>query len=140
MTKSNQYSGHPFNDIFSYLKKKQEESSKMVVSLGLLIDSGGIIGILTHTAGKLTGQLKTAFMFFLVSIILLFTVEMMKSIGANKSIEQLFREEKTNLNIDIVKFTLFKGWFNKLCYFINFGTVACGIYGIWISIKYLQAI
>ncbi len=140
MTKKLQTNGLPFKDLYSYFKKVEDESTKMVISVGLLIDSGGIIGILTHTGGKLSGQLKIAFMFFIASIVSLFTVEMIKSIVAKKSIDQLFRDEdRDSANIDIYKFGLLKSWFNYVCNYLNVGTVACGIWGVYISFSYLQS-
>ena len=55
------------NDAYGYLRRIQEESLKKATSIGLLIDSGGIIGILSYSGGKLSEPLKTAFMWFIAS-------------------------------------------------------------------------
>ena len=97
------------NDVFGYLRRIQEESLKKATSIGLLIDSGGIVGILSYSGGKLTDPLKTAFMWFIASVVSLFVVEMISMITASRSIEQLFTATET-VNVDITKLYFFNCW------------------------------
>lgn len=125
------------NDAFLYLSEIKKESQKKATSIGLLIDSGGIIGILSYSGGNITGPLKTAFILFLASIVSLFVVEMISMITASRSLEQLFTKNEL-FKVDITKLCFFNFWIKGWRYFINFGSVACGCYAIQISMNFIM--
>jgi len=124
------------NDVFGYLTRIQEESLKKATSIGLLINSGGIVGILSYSGGKLTDPLKTAFLFFIASVVSLFIVEMISMITASRSIEQLSIETDTG-NVDITKLYFSKCWVKAIRYFINMGAVASSCYALVISMAFI---
>lgn len=124
--------------ILSGVLKQYEDTKKSLASLGILINSGGIIAILTYVQHDLKGQFKYALISFVFSIVFIFAGEFLRVKTYKDTLLQLQASKKKAETINSKEFNELK-IFNRLpiLYFIDYGSVALGSYGTFFAIKAL---
>ena len=78
---------------FIYLNEVKKTSKNKLINLGILINSGGIVGILTISKGIPEGNLKFALSFFIMSICTIFLAELITMKMASNSLTQIIKKD-----------------------------------------------
>lgn len=125
-------------NLFRYLEEIRLSSKNKLVNLGILINSGGIIGILSITKARPEGDLKLALLFFIMSICTIFLVELVTTKITNDSLYQIIEKDRLNEEIGLNEVRFHKSWVKNLLWFLNFSAFALGFYAIKFSFNYLK--
>lgn len=83
---------YKIESILAFLINSKDKSHKFLISLGILINSGGIIGISTIIKDKPTGELKWSLLSFITSILLIFLVEFLNLKALTDSMKRLYEK------------------------------------------------
>jgi len=125
-------------NLFQYLEDIRSSSKNKLTNLGVLINSGGIIGILSITKAKPAGDLKLALLYFIMSICTIFLIELITTKVANDSLHQIIEKDRLSEEIELKKLRFYNPWIIKLMWFLNFSAFALGFYAIRFCFDYLK--
>ncbi|HAT9646615.1 TPA: hypothetical protein JBD48_02620 [Legionella pneumophila subsp. pneumophila] len=124
--------------LFKYIEDIRLSSKNKLTNLGILINSGGIIGILSVTKVKPQGDLKRALLFFIMSICTIFLVELITTKVASDSLTQIIKKDLLNEKVELKDLCFYKPWITNLIWFLNFSAFALGFYAIKFCFDYLK--
>ncbi|QEY51600.1 hypothetical protein [Legionella longbeachae] len=116
-----------------------KEYSKAVTSLGIIINSGGIIAIVTFANGHLTSSLKWPLLSFIISIILIFLTEFLNLKYTNDTLRYLIKlpKDKEIVSEDFKSFPNSSMNFIYLRFILSTGSFFSGFYGMYFIVSYL---
>lgn len=125
-------------NIFHYLEEMRLSSKNKLINLGILINSGGIVGILSITKAKPLGDLNQALLFFIMSVCTIFLVELITNKITNDSLYQIIAKDRLKEEITLDEVRFYKIWVRRLLQSLNFSAFALGFYAIKLCIDYLN--
>lgn len=125
-------------NLFNYLEDTKQASKNKLINLGILIDSGGVIGILSISKAKPDGDLKLALLFFIMSICSIFFAELITMKVANDSLLEIVSKDISNEEVEIKDLRFYKTWISNLIWFVNTSAFFLGFYGIHLCFNYLK--
>lgn len=126
------------SNLFRYLEDIRQSSKNKLINLGILINSGGIIGILSITKTRPVGELRTALLYFIMSICTIFLVENVTLKIASDSLREIIKKEIANEKIDMKSLRFYKTWINNLIWLLNLLSFMFGVYAINLCFNYLK--
>lgn len=123
---------------FVYLEDIRKESKNKLINLGILINSGGIVGILTLSKTKPEGDLKIALLLFIMSICSIFLAELITMKVANDSLLEIIKKDQGNEEVKLNDLRFYKPYIRNLTWLINTSAGFMGFYAIKFCFDYLK--
>lgn len=126
------------DSLFAYINNLRDISKNKLINLGILINSGGIVGILSITKGKeLQGSLKLAFCSFIISICVIFLAELTTTILANNSLSSIIKIETQGKKAELRDVSFGKGWPHILIWIFDFLALFYGFHALKHCFRYI---
>ena len=115
----------------------RKASKSKLINLGILINSGGIIGILSISKTKPISDLKYALYYFIASFVCMIVSEFITMKSAHKSLYDIIKLDLSDKAAKIEDITYSKTWVRNLIYFFSFGSFAMTVYALKSCFNYL---